>query len=122
MPPPSSAQKDNQPPAALTAIAARGFAVGAARFGCISLVAHILLSRIHPVYRGLTVQFKTFIQLSTMTLGGCIFAEKRVTEYNDYIRRRNRSLDRSARAWNEELEIRYRVEQQREMLESGEKG
>ena len=122
MPPPSSAQKDIQPPAALTAIAARGFAVGAARFGCISLVAHILLSRIHPVYRGLTVQFKTFIQLSTMTLGGCIFAEKRVTEYNDYIRRRNRSLDRSARAWNEELEIRYRVEQQREMLESGEKG
>ncbi len=69
------------------------------------------------MYRGLTVQFKVFIQISAMTLGGCIFAEKRVTEYNDYIRRRNRSLDRSARAWNEEQEIRERIEMQRELEE-----
>ena len=117
MPPPSNVQKDIQPPQGLTALAGRGFAVGAARFGCISLIAHILLSRVHPVYRGLTVQFKVFIQISAMTLGGCIFAEKRVTEYNDYIRRRNRSLDRSARAWNEEQEIRERIEMQRELEE-----
>jgi hypothetical protein len=116
MPPPSTV-RDIQPPAGLTSIAGRGFAVGAARFGCISLIAHILLSRIHPVYRGLTVQFKVFIQLSAMTLGGCIFAEKRVTDYNDMIRRRNRALDRSARAWSEEQEIRARVEMRREMEE-----
>jgi hypothetical protein len=120
MPPPASAQKQIQPPQALTPIAARGFAVGAARFGCISLIAHILLSRIHPVYRRLTVQFKVFIQLSSMTLGGCIFAEKRVTEYNDFVRRRNRAMDRSMRAWNEEQEIRARVDAQRELLEKNE--
>ena len=119
MPPPSTV-KDIQPPEALSSIAARGFAVGVARFGCISLIAHILLSRIHPVYRGLTVQFKVFIQLSAVTLGGCIFAEKRVTEYNDYIRRRNRALNRSVRAWSEEQEIRARAEMLREVEEKEE--
>ena len=49
-----------------------------------------------------------------MTLGGCIFAEKRVTEYNDMVRRRNRALSRSARAWNEEQEIRARIEAEAE--------
>lgn len=116
MPPPSTV-KDIQPPQALNSIAARGFAVGAARFGCISLVAHILLSRVHPIYRGLTVQFKVFIQLSALTLGGCIFAEKRVSEYNDLIRRRNRALDRSARAWSEEQEIIARAEMLRDANE-----
>ena len=52
-----------------------------------------------------------------MTLGGCIFAEKRVTEYNDMVRKRNRALDRSARAWNEEREIKARVEAEREREE-----
>jgi hypothetical protein len=113
MPPPSSV-KDIQPPEGLTALAARGFAVGAARFGCISLITHILLSRFHPVYRGLTIQFKVFVQISAMTLGGCIFAEKRVTEYNDFVRRRNRALDRSRRAWSEEQEIIARAEMLRE--------
>lgn len=51
-----------------------------------------------------------------MTLGGCIFAEKRVTEYNDMVRKRNRALSRSARAWSEEQEIkaRYEMEMERE--------
>ena len=109
MPPPSTV-KDIQPPEQLNAVAAKGFMIGAARFGCISLLAHIALMRIHPVYRGLTIQFKAFIQLSALTLGGCIFAEKRVTDYNDMVRIRNRALQRSARAWSEEQEIKARIE------------
>lgn len=66
----------------------------------------------NPIYRGLTVQFKVFIQLSAMTLGGCIFAEKRVSEYNDMARRRNRALERSQRAWSEEQELRERMERE----------
>ena len=62
------------------------------------------------MYRGLTVQFKVFIQLSAMTLGGCIFAEKKVSEYNDMVRRRNRSFERNQRIWNEEAEIRAGIE------------
>ncbi|KIW56674.1 hypothetical protein PV05_05314 [Exophiala xenobiotica] len=108
MPPPSNV-KDIAPPEHLTSLAAGGFASGALRFGSISLLSHFLLLR-HPVYRGLTVQFKVFLQISAMTLGGCIFAEKRVTEYNDAVRRRNRALERSRRAWSEEQEIKEMVE------------
>lgn len=60
------------------------------------------------------MQFKIFIQLSAMTLGGCIFAEKRVSEYNDMVRRRNRALERSARAWSEERELRERIDRENE--------
>jgi len=34
-------------------------------------------------------------------LGGFIWAERRVKEYEDFIRRRNRALARSSRAWND---------------------
>ena len=78
------------------------------------MLTHLLLQPLHPVYRGLTVQFKIFIQLSAMILGGCIFAEKRVSEFNDGVRRRNRALERSARVWNEEQEMRAALER-REM-------
>lgn len=109
MPPPSSV-KNIAPPDALTPVAAQGFASGALRFGSISILSHIALNSINPLYRGLTIQFKVFIQLSAMTLGGCIFAEKRVSEYNDMVRRRNRALERSHRAWSEEQELRERID------------
>jgi len=44
-----------------------------------------------------------------MTLGGCIFAEKRVSEYNDMVRLRNRARDRINRAWSEEQEMRAMI-------------
>jgi len=113
MPPPSNA-RDIAPPQQLSSIAAGGFASGALRFGSISLLTHFLLNPVNPIYRGLTVQFKVFIQISAMTLGGCIFAEKRVSEYNDAVRRRNRALERSRRAWSEEMEIREMVEKRSE--------
>ncbi|KAJ5669238.1 hypothetical protein N7462_010308 [Penicillium macrosclerotiorum] len=43
------------------------------------------------VYRGLTPQFKVFLQIAVMTLGGCIWAEKRVTEYMELMRRIKRA-------------------------------
>lgn len=113
MPPPSHV-KDIAPPQALTSIAAYGFATGLFRFGSISILTHLCLQPFHPLYRGLTVQFKVFIQVAAMTLGGCIFAEKRVSEFNDSVRRRNRALDRSNRMWSQEQEMRAAMER-REM-------
>lgn len=55
-----------------------------------------------------------FVQLSAGTLGGCIFAEKRVSEYNNMVRRQQRALDRSQRVWGEEMEMRAAMER-REM-------
>ena len=109
MPPPSNV-KDIAPPLALTPIAAKGFAIGVLRFGSISIFSHILLQSTHPVYRRITVQFKVFVQIAAMTLGGCIFAEKEVSEYNNMVRRRNRAFDRSQKAWSEHHEMLARQE------------
>ncbi|EPS26162.1 hypothetical protein POX_c04662 [Penicillium oxalicum] len=43
------------------------------------------------VYRGLTPQFKVFLQIAAMTLGGCIWAERRVNEYIELMRRIKRA-------------------------------
>jgi hypothetical protein len=53
------------------------------------------------VYRGLTPQFKVFLQIAVMTLGGCVWAEKRVTEYLDVLRRARRA-ERNINARNSE--------------------
>jgi hypothetical protein len=116
MPPPSNV-KDIAPPLVLTSIAAKGFAIGALRFGSISILSHILLQATHPVYRRITIQFKVFVQIAAMTLGGCIFAEKEVSEYNNMIRRRNRAFGRSQKAWSEEKEMIARAEA-RELMEA----
>jgi len=104
MPPPSSVT-DIAPPLVTTQIAAKGFAIGVLRFGSISILSHILLQATHPVYRRVTPQFKVFVQIAAMTLGGCIFAEKEVSDYNDMLRRRRRAFDRSQKAWSEQHEM-----------------
>ncbi|KAF4221353.1 hypothetical protein CNMCM8980_003415 [Aspergillus fumigatiaffinis] len=49
------------------------------------------LSPTARVYRGLTPQFKVFLQIAAMTLGGCIWAERRVNEYIDFMRKVKRA-------------------------------
>lgn len=39
------------------------------------------------VYQGLTPQFKVFLQIAGMTLGGCVWAERRVAQYIDFMRK-----------------------------------
>ncbi|KAI9841039.1 MAG: hypothetical protein M1838_003789 [Thelocarpon superellum] len=51
-----------------------------------------------PIYRGLTIQFKVFLQMSGMTLGGMIEADRRLRTFEAGIRREKR-LKRDERAW-----------------------
>lgn len=67
-------------------------------------------------------------------LGGCIWAEKRVVEFNELTRKRRRALDRSERAWRareveeswlvrqrvREMEDENQQKREREMREEGE--
>lgn len=142
MPPPSNQRAQVEPPEQVTTEAVKGFAIGALRFGSVSILAHMILIMPHPftfnnasppaseaaraapgrfspagirsnlfyrplaslsesigpasrIYRGLTPQFKTFLQIAAMTLGGCIWAEKRVNEYLKALRRVRRAERRS---------------------------
>jgi hypothetical protein len=47
------------------------------------------------IYRSLTPQFKVFLHMSAMTLGGCIWAEKRVGEYLEVVRKERRAERRA---------------------------
>lgn len=49
------------------------------------------LSPAARIYRGLTPQFKVFLQVAAMTLGGCIWAEHRVNNYIKLIRKVKRA-------------------------------
>jgi hypothetical protein len=48
------------------------------------------LAPMSRVYRGLTPQFKVFLHIAVMTLGGSIWAEKRAGEYMEMLRRKRR--------------------------------
>ncbi|OJJ43788.1 hypothetical protein ASPZODRAFT_135813 [Penicilliopsis zonata CBS 506.65] len=54
------------------------------------------LSPTSRVYRGLTPQFKVFLQIAAMTLGGCLWAEHRVNQYIEIMRRVKRAERRRA--------------------------
>ncbi|KAL2785670.1 hypothetical protein BJX66DRAFT_51771 [Aspergillus keveii] len=49
------------------------------------------LSPAARIYRGLTPQFKVFLQIAAMTLGGCVWAERRVNSYINMIRKVKRA-------------------------------
>jgi hypothetical protein len=52
-----------------------------------------------PVYRNLTPQFKLFILLSGMTLGGMLEADRRIRGYEAVVRERYRLA--AMRQWDE---------------------
>ncbi|MCJ1393805.1 hypothetical protein MMC18_006681 [Xylographa bjoerkii] len=93
----SSLAKDTEANAA-AAEAFKGAAVGAAKYGVpLALLAGAGWA-LSPVYRALTVQFKLFVQMAGMTLGGMVEADRRLREYERVVRRRKKS-ERDEAVW-----------------------
>ncbi|KAK1058011.1 hypothetical protein LTR12_000022 [Friedmanniomyces endolithicus] len=98
--------------------AARGAVVGAAKWGMFSAVAAGLGYAFSPMYRGLTLQFKAyaartaklsamlrftdgryrFLQMSGMTTGSMIEADRRLRAHEVMVRRQ-RVVARDAQVW-----------------------
>ena len=51
------------------------------KFGLVTLALGFAGTFFSPIYRNLTIQFKVYIQLSGMTLGGWIEADRRLRSY-----------------------------------------
>lgn len=85
---------------AANSAALRGAAVGAAKFGTASLLLAVVGTLVSPLYRNLTIQFKVFLQLSGMTLGGWIEADRRLRGY-EFWRLRERRRERDEAVWRE---------------------
>ncbi|KAL8674372.1 MAG: hypothetical protein Q9168_001232 [Polycauliona sp. 1 TL-2023] len=84
--------------------ALRGGAVGAAKYGIATAFLGLLGSLYSPIYRSLTIQFKVYLQVSGMTLGGWIEADKRFRAWeNMRVReqRRQKALERDKGVWRE---------------------
>ncbi|KAF2142980.1 uncharacterized protein K452DRAFT_286615 [Aplosporella prunicola CBS 121167] len=79
-------------------VAARGAAVGAARWGIYSAVLAGAGWAFSPIYRGLTIQFKAFIQMSGMIVGSMVEADRRLVAHEQYMRAQKR-LARDAEVW-----------------------
>ncbi|CAI6333407.1 unnamed protein product [Periconia digitata] len=78
--------------------AVRGAGWGAFKWGTFSVVAGGVAYALSPIYRGLTIQFKIYIQMSGMILGSMIEADKRMVGYEHMIRHQKR-LARDMEVW-----------------------
>ncbi|KAL8383165.1 hypothetical protein RB595_006768 [Gaeumannomyces hyphopodioides] len=85
--------------------AARGAAYGAARWGVGFAILGAVGYFVSPIYRGLTIQFKTYVQMSGMVFGGMIEADHqlRVYEANMRLRRKEMRSQMARAAYEREL-------------------
>ncbi|KAL3427018.1 imidazoleglycerol-phosphate dehydratase [Phlyctema vagabunda] len=72
--------------------AARGAASGGAKWGFYSAALGGVGYAISPIYRGLTIQFKVFLQMSGMVMGAMLEADHRLREYEAKVRMHKRMV------------------------------
>ncbi|EGP85085.1 unnamed protein product [Zymoseptoria tritici ST99CH_1A5] len=79
-------------------VAGRGAAVGAAKWGIFSAIAAGVGMMYSPLYRGTTIPFKVFLQMSGMTLGSIIEADHRLIAHGKTVRARKK-MAKDAEVW-----------------------
>ncbi|KAI2603706.1 hypothetical protein GGR54DRAFT_459679 [Hypoxylon sp. NC1633] len=70
--------------------ATRGAAIGAVKWGAASAVLGGVGYVFSPLYRGLTIQFKVYLQMSGMIVGSMIEADYRMRQYEQHVRMQRR--------------------------------
>ncbi|OCK75471.1 hypothetical protein K432DRAFT_397249 [Lepidopterella palustris CBS 459.81] len=78
--------------------AGKGALTGAAKWGAFAGVAGATAYAFSPVYRGLTIQFKVYLQMAGMIVGSMVEADKRMRLYEHRIRHEKRML-RDMEVW-----------------------
>jgi len=70
----------------------RGAVVGATKWGLVAGMLGGAGYAISPIYRGLTIQFKVFLQMSGMILGAFLEADHRIRDYEAKVRMQKRMM------------------------------
>ncbi|KAL1839570.1 hypothetical protein VTJ49DRAFT_1391 [Mycothermus thermophilus] len=78
--------------------ASRGAVYGAVKWGIASAILGGIGYAVSPIYRGLTIQFKVYLQMSGMVLGSMMEADSRLRAFEDRIRVQKR-LAREQAYW-----------------------
>ncbi|CAK7263160.1 hypothetical protein SEPCBS57363_000426 [Sporothrix epigloea] len=77
--------------------AVHGAVYGAIKYGVASALLGGIGHAMSPIYRGLTIQFKVYLQMSGMVLGGMIEADNRLRQYEAAVRQQRRIARHQAR-------------------------
>ncbi|KAH6892198.1 hypothetical protein B0T10DRAFT_483279 [Thelonectria olida] len=85
--------------------ATKGALTGAAKWGAGAAVLGLAGYFYSPLYRGTTVQFKVYLQMSGMVLGSMIEADWRLRQYEQEMRMRRRWMRERAKWEQYEAEI-----------------
>ncbi|KAH6686319.1 hypothetical protein F5X68DRAFT_262119 [Plectosphaerella plurivora] len=70
--------------------ATKGAFVGAARWGAGAAVVGLLGYKFSPVYRGLTFQFKVYLQMCGMVVGSMLESDHSLRRYEERVRMERR--------------------------------
>ncbi|KAI5804053.1 hypothetical protein DFH27DRAFT_553813 [Peziza echinospora] len=82
-----------------------GGVVGVAKGSIIATLLGIGLHLTSPVFRGLTPQFKVYLFMCPMTVGGMVGADRRLREYEARVRWERREMVRRREAEEMEMEM-----------------
>lgn len=85
--------------------ATKGAVSGAVRWGAVAAVLGGIGYAWSPIYRRTTIQFKVYVQMSSMVLGSMIEADSRLREYEQKVRMHRRVLRERAKWEQYEEEI-----------------
>ncbi|KAL7936747.1 hypothetical protein V8C35DRAFT_240776 [Trichoderma chlorosporum] len=85
--------------------AGKGGLIGAAKWGMGAAILGSAAFFWSPVYRKTTVQFKVYVQMSAMVLGGMIEADQRLRQYEAQVRAQRRWLREKAKWDRYEQEV-----------------
>ncbi|ERS95790.1 uncharacterized protein SPSK_04593 [Sporothrix schenckii 1099-18] len=77
--------------------AVRGAVYGATKYGVAMALLGGIGQAMSPIYRGLTIQFKVYIQMSGMVLGSMLEADSRLRMYEANVRHQRRIARHNAR-------------------------
>ncbi|KYK58707.1 hypothetical protein DCS_05724 [Drechmeria coniospora] len=85
--------------------ASKGALIGAAKWGAGAALLGVIGYVWSPIYKGTTVQFKVYLQMSGMVLGGMIEADWRLRQYEVQMRMQRRWMREKAKwdRYEEEL-------------------
>ncbi|OCL10805.1 hypothetical protein AOQ84DRAFT_314866 [Glonium stellatum] len=78
--------------------AARGATTGAVKWGLYAGAAGAAAYAFSPMYRGLTIQFKVYLQMAGMIVGSMVEADKRMLAYETRVRHHKRMV-RDMEVW-----------------------
>ncbi|KAL2057330.1 hypothetical protein ABVK25_002383 [Lepraria finkii] len=109
---PRYGQRTTEESSAAGSEALRGAVVGGAKWGLLCGGLGIAGYFLSPIYRSLTVQFKVYIQMSGMTLGAWLEADRRLRAYEFAARRERKRVNDEAvwRRWEGMVEEEERKE------------